>query len=700
MLDLHLSNPISVGLASPGMESSNFPDQGLADMYLIQGIESKLQFPGQFEQFEAMYNEVIPEYLIDQGLYYPTAANYGYLSTGFESAGTWEDPHSRFGLDGQEIHYTGAINEGLPYMCYATQGYGYGQYHYNPYNPYIPGAMVGVEGSTVAPQQYYAVPSYENPVPSPAYAPIVLQSRADANRMPNSFIENGIPINKADGIGFKRNLRSNAPNASMTLGQDASVRMTSEGQRANNTASSKQVVPRTSDKLTSQPSSQIGQVRGSQGTETGVHVKAASWVGSQIKSAFTSANGLSGLESRDPETGSVHKVKPKIPYGGVCDDERVGHGTLVEHNRGPRPNKRETQLVVSALTTRAGNPDAHGNITIFPDDYNKEDFPVEYKNAKFFVIKSYSEDDVHKSIKYNVWSSTPNGNKKLYAAYECAQKIAAGDPRGCPIFLFFSVNASGQFCGLAEMVGPVDFHRNMDFWQQDKWSGSFPVKWHIIKDLPNTHFRHIILENNEHKPVTNSRDTQEIPYKKGLDMLRIYKSHKSRTSLLDDFMYYENRQRIMQEERARLIKKSYENPYLVSLIDPPRKLQPVHNPSNGGLNSTRDNPTTLTIVNKSNVPGDAGLDLLAKKQPLDANADLKTVDELKMSSLSIRSDEGEGESGVHSSSKAVDAKASSETGPINVVTIGSMPVNVNGSVSSGILTVGTIPLDPRALLRD
>ena len=77
------------------------------------------------------------------------------------------------------------------------------------------------------------------------------------------------------------------------------------------------------------------------------------------------------------------------------------------------------------------------------------------------------------------------------------------------IFLM-QVNASGQFCGVAEMVGPVDFNKDMDFWQQDKWSGSFPVKWHIIKDVSNTNFRHIILENNENKPVTNSRDTQEV----------------------------------------------------------------------------------------------------------------------------------------------------------------------------------------------
>jgi hypothetical protein len=50
------------------------------------------------------------------------------------------------------------------------------------------------------------------------------------------------------------------------------------------------------------------------------------------------------------------------------------------------------------------------------------------------VIKSYTEDDVHKSLKYEIWSSTEPGNKRLDKAFkECGG-------RG-PIYLFFSVNA-------------------------------------------------------------------------------------------------------------------------------------------------------------------------------------------------------------------------------------------------------------------
>jgi hypothetical protein len=80
--------------------------------------------------------------------------------------------------------------------------------------------------------------------------------------------------------------------------------------------------------------------------------------------------------------------------------------------------------------------------------YNPVQFDIRPPFARYFVIKSYTEDDVHKSLKYEIWSSTDPGNKRLDKAF----KETAG--RG-PIYLFFSVNASGHFCGMAEMLTPV-----------------------------------------------------------------------------------------------------------------------------------------------------------------------------------------------------------------------------------------------------
>jgi len=68
--------------------------------------------------------------------------------------------------------------------------------------------------------------------------------------------------------------------------------------------------------------------------------------------------------------------------------------------------------------------------------YNGENFPESFVKAKFFVIKSYSEDDVHNCIKYGAWSSTPTGNKKLNAAYYEAKE----NSQECPVYLLFSVS--------------------------------------------------------------------------------------------------------------------------------------------------------------------------------------------------------------------------------------------------------------------
>ncbi|RDB20982.1 YTH domain-containing family protein 1 [Hypsizygus marmoreus] len=165
--------------------------------------------------------------------------------------------------------------------------------------------------------------------------------------------------------------------------------------------------------------------------------------------------------------------------------------------------------------------------------YNPTNFDTRPQFARFFVIKSYTEDDVHKSLKYEIWSSTDPGNKRLDKAF----KETAG--RG-PIYLFFSVNASGHFCGMAEMLTPVDYTKSSTVWASDKWKGVFKVQWIFVRDIPNVNLRHIKLNNTqERKPVTNSRDTQELLPDAGQEMLRIFHTHPARTSLLQDFAFYE-----------------------------------------------------------------------------------------------------------------------------------------------------------------
>eukprot|EP00004_Rigifila_ramosa_P011597 TRINITY_DN2485_c0_g1_i2.p1 TRINITY_DN2485_c0_g1~~TRINITY_DN2485_c0_g1_i2.p1 ORF type:complete len:473 (+),score=99.10 TRINITY_DN2485_c0_g1_i2:111-1421(+) len=164
---------------------------------------------------------------------------------------------------------------------------------------------------------------------------------------------------------------------------------------------------------------------------------------------------------------------------------------------------------------------------------NPRQFNVQPPGARFFVIKSLGEEDVHKSIKHGIWASTDMGNRRLNTAFQEAGKS--------PVYLFFSVNASGQFCGVAQMMSPVDFLSKSTVWTEQRWNGQFSVKWIFVKDIPNAAFRHILLKNNENRPITNSRDTQDILYPEGCETLRIFATFKHNTSLLDDYDYYEQK---------------------------------------------------------------------------------------------------------------------------------------------------------------
>lgn len=212
----------------------------------------------------------------------------------------------------------------------------------------------------------------------------------------------------------------------------------------------------------------------------------------------------------------------------------IGRGTR------PRPN--------TAGGTVTGNP-GFSNPPVTPSEsvpvleklkakncYNPKEFSLEQKNARFFIIKSYSEDDIHRSIKYSVWTSTEHGNRRLNEAFK-EQKT-----QSAPTYLLFSVNGSGHFCGIAMMMSEVDLDIETGIWSQDKWKGKFEVKWSYVKDVPNNALRHIRLENNDNKPVTNSRDTQEVPPEKGKQVMKIIHSYKHQTSIFDDFGHYEKRQ--------------------------------------------------------------------------------------------------------------------------------------------------------------
>ncbi|XP_021666491.2 YTH domain-containing protein ECT2 isoform X2 [Hevea brasiliensis] len=569
-------------------------------VYQYGGVESGFPANGQIQSSERSATPFLPDLMDPTMCYlpsgYPSPAYYygSYNGNGNE----WDDYSRYANTDGVEMA-SGVYGDNGPVMYH--NGYGYA-----PYGPYSPAASpvpTLVNDGRIYGPQHYQYPAYFQPLtpnsgsftPSQAVSSQgeLTPSTAPADQKPllaetakvnSSAIVSGggmkgnngsIPtkptyqnsllyLNNTDGRGVLPGAIPATGYQDPRLGIDGKNRSTgiaSSVLKANNIPSPRNHNFRqTSSYMGLHHAGPISGMGSTHGYINGMYPnKFYGQYGNTFRSSMSI--GSTGYDSRMNVNGWLgfdSKYKPRGRGIGYFGYRNGGIDGLNELNRGPRAKgfKNHKGFTPVTLIVKGQNVpsietvnEEKDEIAITPDkeQYNKADFPEEYSDAKFFVIKSYSEDDVHKSIKYNVWASTPNGNKKLDAAYQESQQKSGG----CPVFLFFSVNTSGQFVGLAEMVGPVDFHKNVEYWQQDKWTGCFPLKWHIVKDVPNSLLKHITLENNENKPVTNSRDSQEVKQEEGLKMVKIFKDHCSKTCILDDFGFYEKRQKIIQEKKVK-----------------------------------------------------------------------------------------------------------------------------------------------------
>ncbi|KAI4999720.1 hypothetical protein ZWY2020_004309 [Hordeum vulgare] len=427
-------------------------------------------------------------YMGDQGMYY-----YGYYYPG--SFGGWDENSYYAGSNGLEMHPTAVHAENGSYLCYVP-GYENG---YTAYSQVVPGT--GVDGQYVSKEPYY---SAVIPVQDPSTPGMYAQPIAYGPELvpaytwdPSYVLMDGVQGHPVGVHQTSYPTRSNYPSNKHAVPSSKASRSTKYA--LGTTKGSSSAVDTVPTSANNYPSSKFAN-KASGASITKGHLPSSKFVAhtNQGKGSLYQSKGTNLNESgRNCNGGEKLKARSKLNEFGDCDRSDK-HNDHSKNNLSPGADRfglsgvQEVNDVIPSL------------VAVSRDSYNLPDFVTKYEQALFFVIKSYSEDDIHKSIKYNVWASTPNGNKRLDNAYKIAQERMAGKGTKCPVFLFFSVNASGQFCGVAEMLGRVKFLQ-------------------------------------------------------GGEMLNIFKNFSCKTSILDDFDFYENRQKVMQDRRGKPLATSLDH---------------------------------------------------------------------------------------------------------------------------------------------
>ncbi|KAK8952605.1 hypothetical protein KSP39_PZI004321 [Platanthera zijinensis] len=299
-----------------------------------------------------MDSEVAPELIYDQslGLYYPAVSDYyGYYYTGPEPTSEW-DSHQQF--FGQDPQIAGMQTESLPNVYYIPS-YGYVQSPYNPYNPSIPGAVIGTEASFIE-THYPTNPPHQLVVSSPAYIPVGIDSSSDT--VPNSYINpvltstGALPATKPDGDSKKLPFAPQlAPINRSQAALVASDHLALGGFQTSSSLS--HTTPISVANAAPAKQSSVGSlINGSvpgvnqQGTNQLSNLRAPS-IYRPAKVTLPSGNGYTNYGS-DPNQWAAgnagDKFRPRFQISGPWVNKT---GSLPEQNRGPRTDPAKCQWV-------------------------------------------------------------------------------------------------------------------------------------------------------------------------------------------------------------------------------------------------------------------------------------------------------------------------------------------------------------------
>ncbi|TYZ60624.1 hypothetical protein PybrP1_004881 [[Pythium] brassicae (nom. inval.)] len=162
-----------------------------------------------------------------------------------------------------------------------------------------------------------------------------------------------------------------------------------------------------------------------------------------------------------------------------------------------------------------------------------------------FVLKSFSEANLHKSLKYGIWSSTYAHNMLLDQVFR--SDLAAVRP----VLLFFSVCDTRHFNGVARMTSGLRTDVRFELWEKRKYDGFFHVEWLLVKDVPNYALTGVKMSNTPtKKSITSCRDCEEVLFDEAREFISIFTEFPHLTSAWDDCAHFDALQVQLEAKRG------------------------------------------------------------------------------------------------------------------------------------------------------
>ncbi len=132
-----------------------------------------------------------------------------------------------------------------------------------------------------------------------------------------------------------------------------------------------------------------------------------------------------------------------------------------------------------------------------------------FKDAAFFVIRSKSFRDVHKSMKYGVWTSSKYNNYKFNTAFR---------QHGGKVFFIYTTLQHNFFLGIAQMYAPVNPNKEFAYWGElGRWRGLCFVHWILVREVP---FEMISDLKEDGEVLFNLKDGSAVSFRNAFNLIQ------------------------------------------------------------------------------------------------------------------------------------------------------------------------------------
>lgn len=166
-----------------------------------------------------------------------------------------------------------------------------------------------------------------------------------------------------------------------------------------------------------------------------------------------------------------------------------------------------------------------------------------YEDAYFFVMRSSAYDDIHKAMKYGIWTSTPENIKLLSDTY----KKAMSEKR--KVVLFFRVVSDNVFNGAAELTSDYIEEQQFDlWWNKIKWKGIFNLHWIYVKNIELNY----LSQMEGDKKIYELIDGSSLSSDNGLLILGLFQhyDYKYQSSIFNFFSLFDQREDALIKTRT------------------------------------------------------------------------------------------------------------------------------------------------------